>query len=102
MSKLFLSFRRFKLKTNRLADKLEGAIVPAGRFIIADFVITGSNASFKAGKYGIAVEAMLRKGNIPVKNPVIHFDELDKIKNCTFFSTGTYAWLEESQRFKKD
>ena len=66
---------------------------------IADFTLSGSDPSFSHSKIGIVAEAMQTKnGGNPIKNPVIHFDELDKIKSDRQYSAENvfYAMLEKN------
>lgn len=47
---------------------------------IASFTLAGSDPSYSRARTGIIVEAMAKKDSTsPTKNPIIHFDELDKI-----------------------
>ena len=47
---------------------------------VANFTCTGSDPSYKDAKNGLIIESMFAgNDNKPVKNPIIHFDELDKI-----------------------
>lgn len=65
---------------------------------VANFSLTGSDPSFKNGKIGIIATALLADDDFgqPVRNPVIHMDELDKVKDSHSFSVVSvfYALLE--------
>jgi len=66
---------------------------------IADCTLSGTEPSFKNAKIGIVTEAMMaQNGSSPIKNPVIHFDELDKIKSDRQYSAENvfYAMLEKN------
>lgn len=65
---------------------------------IADFSLTGCDPSFRNGKIGLIAASLLadEDGGQPLKNPVIHMDELDKVKGNHNYSVETvfYALLE--------
>lgn len=64
----------------------------------AAFTFSGSDPSFKQARHGLIIESMFseRTGLGPLKNPVIHFDELDKVKGSQSYSVETlfYSILE--------
>lgn len=66
----------------------------------AAFTFSGSDPSFKQARHGLIIESMFAesKGQGPLKNPVIHFDELDKVKGGQDYSVETlfYSILERS------
>lgn len=66
----------------------------------AAFTFSGSDPSFKQARHGLIIESMFAesKGQGPLKNPVIHFDELDKVKGDQNYSVETlfYSILERS------
>ena len=66
----------------------------------AAFTFSGSDPSFKQARHGLIIESMFAesKGQGPLKNPVIHFDELDKVKGGQNYSVETlfYSILERS------
>ncbi len=66
----------------------------------AAFTFSGSDPSFKQARHGLIIESMFaeNKGQGPLKNPVIHFDELDKVKGDQAFTVETlfYSILERS------
>ena len=54
---------------------------------VANFTLTGTDPGFKEAKHGLIIESMFSdKDGHPLKNPIIHLDELDKIK-----PEGTYS-----------
>lgn len=54
---------------------------------VANFTLSGSDPTFSRSKQGIICEAMTcKKSSEAVKNPIIHFDELDKIKTKNEYS----------------
>ncbi|MCR4733486.1 MAG: AAA family ATPase [Treponema sp.] len=66
---------------------------------IANFTISGSDPSYKNAKYGLIVESMFSGENDnPLKNPIIHFDELDKVNGSNNYSIETifYSILEKN------
>jgi ATP-dependent Lon protease len=66
---------------------------------VCDFTITGSDPSIQKAKHGLIIEAMFStKDHPPIKNPIIHFDELDKIKADDKYSPETvfYSILEKN------
>jgi len=66
---------------------------------IANFTISGSDPTFKKAKHGLIVESMFAdEDGQPLKNPIIHFDELDKVKSNNNHSVESvfYALLEKS------
>ena len=66
----------------------------------AAFTFSGSDPSFKQARHGLIIESMFSEGNGkgPLKNPVIHFDELDKVKGDQTYSVETlfYSILERN------
>lgn len=66
----------------------------------AAFTFSGSDPSFKQARHGLIIESMFAesKNQGPLKNPVIHFDELDKVKGDQNYSVETlfYSILERS------
>lgn len=69
---------------------------------ITDFTITGSNPSFKKPQYGIIAGSMFSDSDgQPIKNPIIHFDELDKIgKNDDYNPEKVFYSLLEKDTAK--
>ena len=64
---------------------------------IADFTLSGSDSSYRRAKPGLILQALLDGDDgHPTKNPIIHMDELDKVKADRQFSVETvfYAILE--------
>lgn len=64
----------------------------------ANFTFSGSDPSFKMARPGLIIESMFSdKDKQPLKNPIIHFDELDKVKSEATYSIETlfYAILEK-------
>ena len=64
---------------------------------IANFTISGSDPSFKLARNGLIIESMFSgEDKQPVKNPIIHFDELDKINREANYTVETifYSILE--------
>ena len=71
---------------------------------VANFSLSGSAPEFKQARHGLIIESMFSEGdNHPLKNPIIQFDELDKIKKEDSFSIESifYSILEKanSKRF---
>lgn len=71
---------------------------------VANFALSGSAPEFRQARHGLIIEAMFSEGdNHPLKNPIIQFDELDKIKKDDSFSIESifYSILEKanSKRF---
>lgn len=71
---------------------------------VANFSLSGSAPEFKQARHGLIIESMFSEGdNHPLKNPIIQFDELDKIKKEDSYSIETifYSILEKtnSRRF---
>ncbi len=65
---------------------------------IANFTITGSDPTYTKARCGMIVEALLATDTQPsIKNPVIHFDELDKIKgnDAHTIETAFFSILEK-------
>ena len=66
---------------------------------IANFTITGSDPEYNQAKHGLIIEAMFKNDEHgPLKNPLIHFDELDKIHSKQNYSIETvfYSILERN------
>ena len=66
---------------------------------VANFTCTGSDPSYKDAKNGLIIESMFAgNDNKPIKNPIIHFDELDKIHQDEKYSIETifYSILEKN------
>lgn len=66
---------------------------------VPNFAISGSNPEYSHSKHGLIIESMFRNSEHgPLKNPVIHFDELDKIHTKENYSIETvfYAILEKN------
>ena len=66
---------------------------------VPHFAITGSDPSYGHAKHGLIIEAMFKNGEHgPLKNPIIHFDELDKIHSDEDYSIETvfYSILEKN------
>ena len=66
---------------------------------VANFTLSGTAPEFKNSRHGLIIESMFSgEDNHPLKNPVIQFDELDKIKKNDSFSTETifYSILEKA------
>lgn len=66
---------------------------------IASFTLTGSDLSYSRAKHGLIIESMFSgKDGHPLKNPIIHFDELDKIHTDDAHNVETvfYAILEKN------
>ena len=66
---------------------------------VAIFTITGSDPTFRKGRCGIISESMFSDDGLhPLANPIIHFDELDKISDEREYNCQTvfYALLEKS------
>lgn len=66
---------------------------------VANFTLSGSDPSFKLARHGLIIEAMFSdKDGHPLKNPIIHLDELDKIKHEATYSVESvfYSMLEKS------
>lgn len=71
---------------------------------VANFTLSGSSPEFKNARSGLIIESMFSdSSNHPLKNPIIQFDELDKIKKEECFSIESifYSILEKanSKRF---
>ncbi|MBB5226784.1 AAA family ATPase [Treponema ruminis] len=71
---------------------------------VANFSLSGSAPEFKQARHGLIIESMFSNGDHhPLKNPIIQFDELDKIKKEDTFSIESifYSILEKcnSKRF---
>ena len=63
------------------------------------FAVTGSDPSYNHAKHGLLIEAMFKnEEHGPLKNPIIHFDELDKIHQDEDYSIETvfYSILEKN------
>ena len=66
---------------------------------VANFTLSGSDPSYKSSSHGLIVESMFADSDgRPTKNPIILFDELDKIKGDQNHSIETifYSILEKS------
>lgn len=67
---------------------------------VASFTFTGSDPGYTHSRHGRIIEAMFsdKKGEGPLKNPVIHFDELDKVNGKQNYSVETvfYSILEKN------
>lgn len=66
---------------------------------IAIFTCTGSDPSYIDAKHGLIIESMFaEEDGHPIKNPIVHFDELDKIKTKREHSIEPlfYSILEKS------
>ena len=66
---------------------------------VANFTLTGTDTSFSKSKPGLIITSMFSDGDgHPLRNPFIHFDELDKVKSNGEHSVETafYALLEKS------
>lgn len=66
---------------------------------VANFTLSGSAPEFKEARHGLIIESMFSNGdNHPLKNPIIQFDELDKIKKNDSFSIESifYSILEKA------
>ncbi len=65
--------------------------------------LTGFDSCYKSSKQGVIIESMFStNNNPPLRNPIIHFDELDKVtKSRDHVETVFYSLLEKStsQRF---
>lgn len=70
---------------------------------VASFTLSGSDPSFTRARPGIIVEAMSNKDSTnPIKNPIIHFDELDKIKSKqTYSAENVFLSLLEKNTAKR-
>lgn len=63
------------------------------------FALSGSDSQYNHSKHGIVIESMFRnEKHGPLKNPLIHFDELDKINSDEEHSIETifYSILEKN------
>ena len=66
---------------------------------VANFTLSGSDPAYKSSSHGLIVESMFADSDgRPTKNPIILFDELDKIKGDQNHSIETifYSILEKS------
>ena len=66
---------------------------------VAIFTCTGSDPTYRDAKHGLIIESMFAEDDgHPIKNPIVHFDELDKIKTNSVNSVETlfYSILEKS------
>ncbi len=67
---------------------------------VTDFALTGCDPSFRNAKIGLIAASLLadEDDGQPLRNPIIHMDELDKVKGSHSFSVETafYALLERS------
>lgn len=66
---------------------------------VPSFAISGSDPSYSHAAHGLIIEAMLKNNEHgPLKNPLIHFDELDKIHSKENYSIETvfYSILEKN------
>ena len=66
---------------------------------VCNFSITGTDPSMSKAKHGLIIEAMFSTQNHPpLKNPILHFDELDKIKTDDKYSPEAvfYSILEKN------
>ena len=66
---------------------------------VPNFAISGSNPGYNHSKHGIIIEAMFKnQEHGPLKNPLIHFDELDKVHSEENYSIETvfYSILEKN------
>ena len=66
---------------------------------VPNFAISGSDPSYSHSGHGLVIEAMFKnQEHGPLKNPLIHFDELDKIHSKENYTIETvfYAILEKN------
>ena len=66
---------------------------------VPDFAIAGSDTSYSHAKHGLIIASMFKNDEHgPLKNPIIHFDELDKIHSEENYSIETvfYSILEKN------
>lgn len=66
---------------------------------VANFTISGSDPSYKDSRHGLIIESMFKNDEHgPIKNPLIHFDELDKVDSKVNHSIETvfYSILEKN------
>ena len=66
---------------------------------VPNFAISGGNPEYRHSKHGLLIESMFKTPEHgPLKNPVIHFDELDKINPNEDYSIETvfYSILEKN------
>ena len=66
---------------------------------VPDFAIAGSDTSYSHAKHGLIIAAMFKNSEHgPLKNPIIHFDELDKVHSDEKYSIETvfYSILEKN------
>ncbi len=66
---------------------------------VANFTLSGTAPEFKNSRHGLIIESMFSgEDNHPLKNPIIQFDELDKIKKNDSFSIESifYSILEKA------
>lgn len=66
---------------------------------VANFTISGSDPSYRKAHIGIIAESMFcNSDGQPIKNPIIHFDELDKInkEDSNNIETIFYSILEKN------
>ena len=66
---------------------------------VPNFAISGSNPEYTHAKHGLIIESMFKNSEHgPLKNPVIHFDELDKVHANQNYSIETvfYSILEKN------
>lgn len=66
---------------------------------VASFTLTGSDPGFNNSKEGLIIKSMFKSDdNQPLWNPIIHFDELDKISNKEVYTIETvfYSILERN------
>ena len=66
---------------------------------VPHFAIAGSDTTFSHAKHGLIIAAMFKNNEHgPLKNPIIHFDELDKIHSEEDYSVETvfYSILEKN------
>ena len=66
---------------------------------VVNFTITANDPGFSKARHGMIVESLLSTDDRPsIKNPVIHFDELDKVHSDGRYSIETvfFAILEKN------
>ena len=66
---------------------------------VPNFAISGGNPEYRHSKHGLIIESMFKNSEHgPRKNPIIHFDELDKINSNEDYSIETvfYSILEKN------